>query len=208
MTSSRCAVLVFAKAPVAGYAKTRLAPALGHDGAARLAERLLQHAVEQACAADVGPVTLFCAPDSTHHAFERLAQAQGVRLAEQCGGDLGMRMATALIGALRLNRTAVLIGTDAPKLDATYVRGAAHALLAHDAVFAPTFDGGYALVGLHRPANEAPRLFEGIAWSTPRVMTQTRERLATLRLTHVELAPLADIDEPADLQHVPPAWIL
>jgi len=42
------ALIVFAKAPVAGLAKTRLIPALGPDGAARLAERLLAHSLQQA----------------------------------------------------------------------------------------------------------------------------------------------------------------
>jgi rSAM/selenodomain-associated transferase 1 len=208
MSASRCAVLVFAKAPVAGYAKTRLAPALGDGGAARLAERLLQHTVNEACAAGVGPVTLCCAPDAAHPAFTRLAQTHGVALAKQCAGDLGMRMADALIGALRLHFTAVLIGTDAPQLDAAYLRDAAKALLAHDAVFGPATDGGYALVGLRGPANGARGLFDGIAWSTAQVMAQTRQRLQTLRLSHVELAPLADIDEPADLQHLPAGWVL
>jgi hypothetical protein len=53
---------------------------------------------------------------------------------------------------------------------------------------------------------EPPALFEGIGWSTPQVMAQTRERLARLGLRHAELPPLADIDEPADLRHLPAAW--
>jgi len=51
-------VIVFAKAPVAGMAKTRLAPALGLARAAALAERMLRHTLTQAAAADVGPVEL------------------------------------------------------------------------------------------------------------------------------------------------------
>ncbi|HSM20899.1 MAG TPA: glycosyltransferase, partial [Rubrivivax sp.] len=62
-------VIVFAKAPVAGMAKTRLAPALGSARAAALAERMLRHALTQAAAADVGPVELCAAPDTTHPAL-------------------------------------------------------------------------------------------------------------------------------------------
>ena len=53
-----CAVIVLAKAPVAGYAKTRLIPALGEAGAARLAERLLAWSIEQACQPDREPETI------------------------------------------------------------------------------------------------------------------------------------------------------
>ena len=201
--SLSCAVLVFAKAPVAGYAKTRLMPALGADGAARLAGRLLRHAVQQACAARVGPVQLCCAPDAGHPAFAALAQAHGVSLAAQGDGDLGARMARALRGALGRHGRALLIGTDAPGLDAAYLRQAAALLAGHDAVFGPATDGGYTLVGLSRPADT---LFDGIAWSTAQVMAQTRERLRAAGLSHAELAPLPDIDGPGDLRHLPRDW--
>lgn len=58
-----CRIAVLAKAPLPGYAKTRLIPALGAAGAAALAERLLAHAAAQAVAAEVGPVTVWAAPD-------------------------------------------------------------------------------------------------------------------------------------------------
>jgi len=203
--NASCEVLVFAKAPEAGRAKTRLDPALGADGAARLAERMLVHAVEQACAADVGAVRVCAAPDTAHAVFARLAQRFGVALASQVGADLGARMDHALTDSLRLHAHALLIGTDAPALDAAVLRAAHDALAVHDAVFVPTFDGGYALVGLRAPA---PRLFDDLAWSTPQVMAETRKRLAALALTHHELPMLADIDEPADLVHLPPGWIV
>jgi glycosyltransferase A (GT-A) superfamily protein (DUF2064 family) len=83
---------------------------------------------------------------------------------------------------------------------------AAAALATHEAVFVPALDGGYALVGLCQPPPAPPRLFDGIPWSTPQVMALTRERLAALGLRGAELAPLPDIDEPADLAHLPPHW--
>ena len=83
-------------------------------------------------------------------------------------------------------------------------RRAAAALDGHDAVFVPAHDGGYALVGLRRAA---PGLFADMAWGVPTVMARTRQRLAALGLRHAELAPLADIDEAADLVHLPPGWL-
>lgn len=200
-----CLIVVFAKAPIPGYAKTRLAPLLGDDGAARLAARLLRHAVEQACAAGIGQVEMCCAPDAGHPSFAALSQRENVMLSVQGQGDLGQRMASALCRSLAKYSRVLLIGADAPGLDAGYLRAAAHALLHKDAVFGPATDGGYTLVGLSRPAN---RLFESIPWSTPQVMDCTRDRLCELRMSHLELAPLSDIDEPTDLRHVPKEWLI
>lgn len=188
-----------AKAPVAGYAKTRLIPALGADGAAQVAQRLLRHAIAQAVAADIGPVELCCAPDARHAEFVELAGDARVTLSEQGDGDLGARMARALQRALAANECALLIGTDAPGLDARYLREAFNRLANHDAVLVPAFDGGYALIGLRR---FEPTLFEAMPWSTSQVLAITRERLQAAGIHHAELAPLHDIDEPADLVHL------
>ena len=208
-TVNACAVIVFAKAPLAGYAKTRLIPALGVGGAARLAERMLGHAVRHAVAAGVGPVEVCCAPDATHPAFSSLAATFATALTAQGSGDLGARMQRALARRLAhrarpVVEAALLIGTDAPALDAAMLRRARDALAAHDAVFVPALDGGYALVGLRQPA---PGLFEGMAWSTGGVMADTRRCLAALGLRCAELDAVADIDQPADLVHAPPAWL-
>ena len=201
---SRCTVVVLAKAPVPGFAKTRLIPALGATAAAALAERLLAHAVGEAHAAGIGPVELCCAPDSDHPAFARLAEQGPLTLTCQDDGDLGARMARALDRALAESERALLIGTDLPALDAAVLQQAARALEGADAVFVPALDGGYGLVGLRRPA---PSLFDNMVWSTPQVMAETRLRLAAAGLRHVELPRLADIDEPADLARLPPGWL-
>ena len=99
---------------------------------------------------------------------------------------------------------AIIGGTGLYALDADYLREAASALGRHDAVIGPAVDGGYVLIGLRRRAPAA--LFDGIDWSTSRVLAQTRERLGRLGLRWAELAPLHDIDEPADLRHLPARW--
>jgi rSAM/selenodomain-associated transferase 1 len=199
-------IAVFAKAPEPGLAKTRLAPALGPDGAAALAERLLNHAVAQAVAAGLGPVTVWATPDATHPAFQRLGAQRGVHLAVQREGDLGARMAAAFEQTLASDPTTplLLMGSDAPGLSAALLCQAAAALRAHAAVFVPALDGGYALVGLRALV---PTLFSKMVWSTPQVMADTRARLAAAGVAHVELPAVADIDEPADLVHLPPGWL-
>lgn len=194
-----CTIVVMAKAPLPGYAKTRLIPALGAEGAARLAHWLLDRTMAAALASGLGTVELCAAPDTTHAAIDTWGRRAGVRLADQGEGDLGARLARAFDRALAAHGPALLVGTDAPRLDAAVLRSAAAALQTHDAVFVPAHDGGYALVGLRR---HAPPLFEGMPWSTPAVMARTRERLCEFGLSHAELAPLHDIDEPADLVHL------
>ncbi len=197
------ATIVLAKAPVAGQAKTRLIPALGAQGAAELAARLLRHCLDQALGAGVGAVELCCAPDRHHPAFAASARLSALALTDQGGGDLGERMARAIARRLGTAGAVVLIGSDVPALDGAVLRQAHAALAGHDAVFVPTFDGGYALVGLRQPA---PALFADMPWSTDQVMALTRQRLGALGLRHAELPTLADIDEPADLVHVPAEW--
>jgi uncharacterized protein len=197
-------IVVFAKAPLPGFAKTRLIPRLGAEGAARLAERLLAHAAAEADAAALGPVEVWAAPDPSHAAFAQLAGRIACR--SQGEGDLGERMARAFKTCLEGfdPLPMLLIGTDAPGLDRHYLRAAADALATHDAVFGPALDGGYTLVGLRRPA---PALFGGMPWSTAAVMSETHLRLHRLGIRHAELAPLSDIDEPADLAALPPGWL-
>jgi rSAM/selenodomain-associated transferase 1 len=198
-TADDCAVLVLAKAPLPGLAKTRLIPALGADGAAALATRMLDHTLDEALAAGLGPVTLCAAPQASHPAFARLAQAGRIRIADQGEGDLGARMHRAFERVLPRHAGALLVGTDAPALDAAVLRAAHAALTGHDAVLVPAHDGGYVLIGLRRLQ---PRLFEGLPWSTPQVLVITRERLREAGLRWAELPALHDIDEPADLVHL------
>jgi hypothetical protein len=209
MAATGLRLIVFAKAPQPGRAKTRLIPALGAEGAAALSERLLLHTLAQAAAAAQawpGTLELCVAPDVEHRLFRRLAVEHALTLSAQGEGDIGQRMDRALTRALREQGAegALLIGSDIPALTTPRLLAAAQALLAHDAVFVPALDGGYALIGLKRPA---PTLFEGIAWSTDAVMAQTRAKARKAGLHIAELDPVADIDEPADLEHLPARWL-
>jgi rSAM/selenodomain-associated transferase 1 len=199
--------IVFAKAPLAGQAKTRLVPALGAEGAAALAARLLAHAVQQAAAAAAAlgaGLQLCVTPDIHDPLFAPLVQRYGLILTTQGSGDLGERMHRALTLALAQADRALLMGTDAPALDSALLLQANQALDQADAVFVPALDGGYALVGLRAPA---PALFSSMVWSTAAVMQDTRVRARQAGLRLVELAPVPDIDVPQDLAHLPQGWL-
>lgn len=203
------ALIIFAKAPVAGQAKTRMIPALGAQGAARLAQQLLLHAVQQAVQVPWDALELCVSPDTTHPAFAQakdMAKYMGqcpLSWSEQGDGDLGQRMHGAFVRSLSRHSAVLLMGTDAPGLTGQVLQQAAKSLQTHDAVFVPAWDGGYALVGLRRPV---PELFEGMVWSTPNVMAETRMRAHQAGLSWHELASVHDMDEPSDLQHLPPDW--
>lgn len=193
-------IAVMAKAPIAGYAKTRLIPLLGAGGAARLHRQLTLRTLATARAAGLGPVTLWCAPDTGHRFFCAARMKFAIQLRAQTGDELGARMAH--IFAARGGGPLLLIGSDCPALDSAHLRAAACALhQGNDASFVTTEDGGYFLVGLRKPV---PELFIDIDWSTERVMVQTRQRLSALGLRWQEVAMLWDVDRPEDL----PRWQL
>jgi len=191
------AIAILAKAPLPGFSKTRLASALGADGAAALQGRLIERAVETARAAEIGPVTLWAAPDQDHPAFQTLAALFGVALARQPDGDLGARMLAAIAAA---GGPALVIGTDCPALAPTHLRAAADALNAGiDVVTVPVEDGGYALIGMREPQ---PGLFADMPWSTAGVMAETRRRLGQASFSWREPARLWDVDLPADVERL------
>ena len=190
-------IIVFARAPAPGRAKTRLAARIGDWRAARLQARLTALTLRTALAARCGPVELHCAPDRSHAFFRYLGRKLGVRLENQRGMDLGSRMYRALARALRRQRGAILIGSDCPGLRAADLRRAQRLLRSGcDVVLAPAEDGGYGLIACRRVA---PRLFEAIAWGGAQVHRATLERLESLRFRWRALRTVWDVDRPADL---------
>jgi rSAM/selenodomain-associated transferase 1 len=198
-------IAVFARAPVAGQCKTRLIPELGPQGAAALHRRMIERTVACAVSADTGPVSLWCAPDSTDVAFADLARAMPVALRVQDGADLGARMLHAF-AAQPAGGPLLLVGTDCPALTPDHLRQCAACLRdGDDAVFLPSDDGGYVLVGLRAPQ---PALFDAMPWGTARVMQDTRRRLEQAGLRWREPDTLWDVDTPADLVRLRAAGLM
>jgi rSAM/selenodomain-associated transferase 1 len=185
-------VIVFARAPVPGRVKTRLAARVGAWRAAQLHMRLTRRALRTARAAGVGSVELHVT--SKHAAF-----GFHPKVFLQQGNNLGERM----YRALRRHRRAILIGSDCPALTARDLRRAARSLCAgYRVVLLPTQDGGYALIA----AQHAPRaLFEGIAWGGPQVFEETVKRLAGVRWRRLRM--LWDVDRPEDIDQMAPLFL-
>ncbi len=197
--SSKECLAVFARFPEPGRAKTRLIPALGSEGAAQLHAQMTRHTLshvdELAGSRSISIEVWF-----TGGSAEQMRAEFGERLYRpQPEGDLGDRMAAAFEGMLAVARSAAIIGTDCPALDATILAEALDALQNHDLVIGPASDGGYYLIGLRRPI---PELFDRMPWGTSEVRAETLTRADRLRLSVHLLPVLDDIDEPGDL----PAW--
>jgi rSAM/selenodomain-associated transferase 1 len=191
-------IVIVAKAPVPGKVKTRLIPALGEEGAARLAGRMLRDTVEEASKVDVAEVELCADPEPSHPEWQDLLPS--ALLTAQGSGDLGRRLARAAERVLAEGQRVILVGTDCPSLDERRLRQACWELEGHDAVIHPTFDGGYALLGL---ARFDPSIFSDIEWSTPSVARATMARIAALGWSLHIAETLQDIDEPEDLSALP-----
>lgn len=191
-------VIIFAKAPLPGFAKTRLIPALGQAGAAKLAQQMLFNTLHEAIAAEVGTVELCVTPSIYHPAWRGIQLPAGIEISGQGEGDLGARLALAAERALANTEPVLLIGTDCVEMSGDLLREAAQALQKHDAVIHCTADGGYALLGLRR---FSPSLFSDMPWSTAAVSSTTLARIGQLGWPVHVGQMLHDVDEPQDLKY-------
>jgi rSAM/selenodomain-associated transferase 1 len=186
-------IVIFAKQPEPGRVKTRLIPALGAEGAARLALEMLDRTLNEALATGLA-VELCGDPDAT----EWFEPRPGLDATAQGEGDLGARLARAARRVLEAEPV-LLIGADCPDLNRARLGAAAEALGGHDAVMHPAEDGGYVLLGLRR---FDPSLFEDMKWSMDAVAEETVRRMEALGWSLLVGETVNDVDEPADLIHV------
>lgn len=187
MSGAEIPLIVFARAPTPGQTKTRLVPALGRDGAARLSAAFLDDVLARVARVPELRPELWCPTEEDAARFEQAHV--------QVGGDVGERMAHALSVALTRAPAALLIGSDLPTLPATHLRAAARALATHDVVLGPAHDGGFYLVGARA---SAPDLRPPIRWSTRHALADTRARLAHRAVALIR--PWYDVDTPEDLR--------
>lgn len=191
------AVVLLAKAPLAGCSKTRLAGALGAAGAA---------AVAAACIADLaanlrswsGARLLVCGEaEATHPLLARLIGQEGWGHLAHAPGPLGTLLGAAFAQTLGRGLEPVLaIGADLPDLTAEDLAQALAAMDGRDAVLGPSADGGYYLLGLR---GWAPEAFADIPWSTEHTLAVTLERLRGAGRDVALLPQRRDLDTPDDL---------
>ncbi len=190
---ARAALIVFARAPAPGAAKTRLAAAVGPDGAAALSGAFLRDTIDTARRVAGVELAIACAGDADHPAFRADALGGAIPRVPQVGGDLGARLEHAMRRGFGAAPAVVVIGSDAPTLPAELLGRAVDMLDDHALVLGPCHDGGFYLLG----ARVVPRL-DGVAWSTARALADVLARNAG----HAPalLPPWYDVDTPDDLR--------
>jgi len=183
-------MILFAKAPIPGSVKTRLAPAHGPARAAELHRAFVADTIGKLCEfrhlADIELHT-----DILTDAWKEA----GVTRQVQTPGDLALKLVHALTGALRAGRPQVMIlGSDSPTLPRAHIQR----LLGSTAQVAlgPCEDGGYYAIACRRTD---PRMFAGVEWSTPNVLEQTERAARACGLTVERGDVWYDVDEPEDL---------
>lgn len=185
-------LMIFAKNPVKGQVKSRLAEAIGDKKALAVYERLLKHTQTVTAALNYPKKVYyshFIEPDD-------IWEAPGFAKALQSSGDLGQKMASGFLDNLSEYPKVVIIGSDCPELTTAHLTEAFHQLDKYDNVIGPAKDGGYYLLGMQK---FLPDLFTNKNWSTSDVLTQTTATLDSHGQSYYLLETLNDIDTYEDL---------
>jgi hypothetical protein len=186
-------LIVFAKAPLPGAVKTRLARGIGTVAAWRFYRRTLAQLLQRVARDPRWDTVVALTPD--RYAQKNLRIFKGLPHTPQGFGDLGRRMAEAFLRAG--TRPAVLVGGDIPDLTRRHITEAFQALGRADAVFGPAEDGGFWLVGLRCPGRDARRLFRRVRWSGPYALADTLGNLGPPRRAEL-IETLRDVDTEDD----------
>jgi rSAM/selenodomain-associated transferase 1 len=187
-----------AKAPQAGQVKTRLQPLLNPKQAADVAGILLSESVRRLRGAWTGSVELWGWPDVEHRLIQRLASRYDIALFNQVPGDLGQKMQAALDSGLADGVASAVVGADIPHVELSLVRRAERLLNRGQAVYGPSGDGGFWLLGLTR---SVAGLFAGIPWSSNETGALTLARAKSLGISFdIFNQVVNDIDSIEDLQ--------
>ncbi|MEV0355679.1 DUF2064 domain-containing protein [Nocardia sp. NPDC050697] len=188
-------LLVIAKAPVAGLAKTRLSPPLTPREAADLAAAALLDTLDAVLAADVAHRVVACTGDLA--AAERGPEVRALlarfEVVPQRGGTFGERLACAHADAARGGLPVLQIGMDTPQLTPGELTAAAAELAGTgDAVLGPATDGGWWALGL--PTPQPARALTTVPMSTARTGELTRDAMQGCGLRVRTLPTHSDVD--------------
>lgn len=213
-------VIVFTKYPEAGYAKTRLIPAVGAERAAEISRRLTERCMDTVrtfCSSHNARMSVFYAvqdkPDGVDtgrkilDARRELVKWLGCRENEefvlQSDGDLGERLAESFrrsfrgaVGGKFLG--VIVVGTDIPDISEATFQAAVAALRDSDTVIGPAADGGFYLLGMR---SFHPEIFHHVRWSTEFTLVDTARNIKSIGLSMSTLQTLRDIDLPEDLSY-------
>ena len=186
------ALIIFVRNPVLGEVKTRIAKTAGEEKALEIYIHLLEHTREITSGLACDKFVFYADRFHETDTWNSKTYSKDV----QRGENLGLRMNHAFTTLFTKGYQHIcIVGSDCAELTGGIIEEAFSFLQAYDVVIGPSSDGGYYLLGL---SNMHPALFEGISWSTPRVLEQTLQQCARKQLDYHLLATLNDIDNEED----------
>jgi uncharacterized protein len=192
------AIIVFARFPVEGKVKTRLARETNNEFATSFYKICADHTFSELLKSKKKSVDvyLFCSEKSEMSKIISWTDNKFVYQAQQ-GDNLGLRMFNAFTFVFNEGyKKVIIIGTDAPDLSSTIVQNAINILTEKHCVIGPANDGGYYLLGFR---SSVINVFRGIEWSTQSVFENTIEKLKLSKTNFFVLDELIDIDTKEDL---------
>lgn len=190
--TTRPVLYIFAKAPVMGRAKTRLARDIGVVHAKRLYRAMTAQVLRQVQDPRWDTVLAITPPAAIGTIPEWQAQGNtGIAQIPQVNGSLSPRLAAVF----QSKGPVIVIGTDCPQVTATDIAEGFEALRQNAAVFGPADDGGFWLMGANAPLK--PSVFDEVRWSHEDTLSDIKARIdgeiAVLRV-------LTDVDDLKALQ--------
>lgn len=195
-------LIVYAKRPLAGYAKTRLGVKIGLEESAGVYARFLYQCLLEFIELDNDEFSIELSLASSADIPYFRAAFPEYRVRSQTEGDLGQRFTQSFETAFENGATSVVvIGTDIPDLDRSIIQTAFNVLKEKDVILGPDMDGGYYLIGTRQ---KSAKLFQDIDWSSEYVFSQTEQLIRAQALSLHKLPTLSDIDTEADYQR----WLL
>ena len=203
MTVLPVTLLVVAKAPVPGRAKTRLAATVGDQVAAEIAAAALLDTLDAVVATPVATrvVALTGELDDAAEAAELRRRLASFVVISQRGNDFGDRLANAHTDAAAVDGHPVLqIGMDTPQVTAGLLGDAARRLAESSAVLGLAHDGGWWTLGVRSPA--LAECLRDVPMSQPDTGALTLEALRSNGVDVALVDELADFDVADDVAAV------
>ncbi|GAA5161276.1 MULTISPECIES: TIGR04282 family arsenosugar biosynthesis glycosyltransferase [Amycolatopsis] len=195
-------LLVVAKAPVPGFAKTRLCPPATPAQAADIAAAALLDTLD-AVVATPGAVPVVAATGDFRRAArgaELVHALWPLTVVEQRGETFGERLANAHQDASPDGLPVLQIGMDTPQVTPDLLAEAAAALDEHGTVLGPAEDGGWWALGVTDAADA--KVLTGVPMSRPDTGQRTRIALSEAGLVPTDLRRLSDVDTMMDARRV------
>ncbi len=190
--NSKNLLIVFVKNPVKGKAKTRLAATIGPEAALEVYKELISITERETSAVQNCDLHVYFSSECDDTLWS------GKNQFIQSGNDLGEKMFDAFHNGFEVGYKRIVgVGSDLPDLSAEVISEGLELLKSNDAVFGPSDDGGYYLIGISKPT---PCIFENKQWSTEGLLAETLHELKNKNLSVGLLEVLNDVDTIEDLR--------